>query len=359
MANLNAWQKIDRVVSGRPFGDGSGGNTTISSDPNTRATASGTAASSSLTIGSAILSNNDIFVIYQTRGTGVGQWEINMVASGGGTTSITTKVALKYTYTTCAQVIKFTMYDAVTVNAFTLPAWDGSTKGISVICGRTSITVSGDITATAKGFRGGEYGGANDAKQGESYLGLGIQSASPNGGGGGGSQNAASGGGGGYGGAGSNGTGTTPGQGGNTYGSADLTALHLGSGGGGAAFGGHGVTSGFIGGGAVILISKAITLSSAPKVNGQGTTGGEDTGGAGSGGSVLVVCQTASLGSAICTATGGTCTGASSNNGGNGGVGRIAVHHSGTVTGTTSPTFTDVTDAGLIETDAAFLFNLI
>lgn len=64
------------------------------------------------------------------------------------------------------------------------------------------------------------------------------------------------------------------------------------------------------------------------------------------------------LGSNLLTATGGA-GGTETRAGGNGSTGRIAVHHYGTVTGTTNPTFTDVTDASLIETGGSFLFNFI
>ena len=46
MATLNSWQKISRVLSS-DFGDGASGSATISSDPNTRATFTGTATSTS------------------------------------------------------------------------------------------------------------------------------------------------------------------------------------------------------------------------------------------------------------------------------------------------------------------------
>src|SRR5258708_2588576 len=172
MSNLNAWQKLDRVIAGRPFGDGAAGNSTISSDPNTRATASGSSGSSSLTIGSSVLSNGDVFVIHQTQGSGHDQWEINKVLSGGGTTSITCFAPLHYSYGSGAQVIKFSMNSNVTVNNHTIAGWDGSKGGIEVICGRISVVGSGTITGTGTGFRGGSNSGSSaDGQQGEGYPG--------------------------------------------------------------------------------------------------------------------------------------------------------------------------------------------
>ncbi len=359
MAVLNAWQKIDRVLTGLPFGDGSAGNTTISADPNTRATGSGTAALTALTLGTAILSNGDVFVIIQTTGTGNYQWEINKVASGGGTTSITCSQALQYTYGTGAQVIKFSLYDAVTLGSFTIPTWGGSTGGIAVICGKTSIGGTGTITGNGKGYRGGAKRDNNDgpANQGEGGPGAGTTSTAANGNGGGGG-NQAAGGGGGHGAAGGNGGNAvlTGGTGGAASGAADMTTLSLGGGGGGSAHGGGGSNNanGSPGGGALILISKSIDISGITVVNLYGTDGGAGTSrgsGGGGGGAGLLVCQTATLGTNKIVATGGAGgTGGDANaNGGAGGTGRIAVHHSGTVTGTTNPTFNDTTDSSLVE----------
>ena len=105
MAALNAWQKISRVLAS-DFGDGASGSATISSDPNTRATITGTATQTTGTAGSTAFANGDLVMLHQTRGTGAGQWEINRVASGGGTTSLTFSKALQYTYGPDAQIIK-------------------------------------------------------------------------------------------------------------------------------------------------------------------------------------------------------------------------------------------------------------
>ena len=89
----------------------------------------------------------------------------------------------------------------------------------------------------------------------------------------------------------------------------------------------------------------SVTGGKGAKDGGDGTGG---SGGGGAGGSVLYVCATATLGTTKTTSSGGT-TEAAGSPGGSGSVGRIALHHSGTVTGTTTPTFTDISDATLVE----------
>ena len=381
MSVLNNWQKLQYIV-GSPFGTGASGSATISSDPNTRATITGTATQFTSTLGSAILTNGDVVMLHQTQGTGAGQWEFKRVASGGGTTSITWTTALNYSYTTGAQCIKVPQYTTATVSAHSVTAWNGTTGGIEVILAKTSITVSGVLSVSGAtgasgnpaartsggGFRGGASGTIATPSQGQQGEGTGgglaATTAKSGSAPGGTYTNDANAGGGGTGGshaaAGTSGSGPggyyTPGTQGDTVGSTDLTTIEMGAGGGGGARGSN--ASGSMGGGGsgagiVILISKSITLSAGVTANG-GNSGGVDKagGGAGAGGSILVVCNTASLGSSVATATGGTGGGSPGDGaqvGGGGSVGRIAVHHSGTVTGTTSPTFTDVTDTTLNE----------
>jgi hypothetical protein len=67
MATLNSWQKLDRVISGKPFGSGVDGSATISSDPNTRDTCTGTATSTTLTTGGSTFANGDVLLIHQTQ----------------------------------------------------------------------------------------------------------------------------------------------------------------------------------------------------------------------------------------------------------------------------------------------------
>lgn len=365
MAILNSWQRLDRVLLGQQFGNGSAGTATISADPNTRATVTGTAATSTSTLGSAILSNGDVCVLHQTQGTGAGQWEIQKVLSGGGTTSITWITPLQYTYGTGAQCIKFNLNSVVTVNAHSIPAWNGTTGGVEVINGANSITVAQALTGTGLGFRGGNaiaqtgegtpgvLGPA--AYSGEGTVGASVQGTSANGNGGGGGQNryggnphdGAGGGGGGHAVAGTTAadTGAPGGTGGGAVGEADLTITDLGGGGGGASVqSGGDASAGGAGGGIIILISKSVIITGSI-VNAGANSGAtaHGTGGGGAGGAILVVAGTVTLGSNLITALAGAAGTASNGvNGGDGSVGRIAVHHSGAVTGTTNPSYTDV-----------------
>ena len=162
MSNLNQYQKLDWAVPGKPFGTGGDGSTTITTDPCTRATVTGGAGGYTSTIGATILTNGDAVLLHQTQYTGAGHWEFARVASGGGTTSITWTRHLNYSYVGGAQVIKFPMYNALTVNAHSATSWNGSTGGIEVLCGRTSIGIGGAVSingGSASGYSGGSGGG--------------------------------------------------------------------------------------------------------------------------------------------------------------------------------------------------------
>lgn len=377
MGVLNDWQKLTRVLPGQPFGNGSDGAYSSATIPTlTKDSCSGTATSTTLTTAGSTFANGDILLIHQTRGTGVGQWEINRVSSGGGSTSLILQVALNYTYTDSgasqAQATKIPMYNSITAESgtWTLSDWAGNTDGLLVLASRSGTTVTGTITGTGKGFVRGTGVNTDNlaAVQGEGTSASGTNSTSANGNGGGGGKDNASaggqesgGGGGGNGGAGSNGTGTgTPGTGGSTSGSADLTSITFGGAGGGGGEGGGESAGqhGGDGGGMIILFTKEITVAGGITNNGVNAVSSSERsgGGGGAGGSTLIVCQTASLGTDLVTASAGNGESGTSGSGGNGGVGRIAIHHSGTVTGTTSPTFTDVTDGSLVESTASFMF---
>jgi hypothetical protein len=376
MGVLNTYQRLDRVLPGLPFGNGSAGSVTISSDPNTRDTCTGTASSTTLTTGSATFANGDVLLIHQTKGTGAGQWEINRVASGGGSTSLTLQVALQYSYVSGAQAIKIPMYSTATISSYTPTAWNGSVGGIDIICGNISIT-GGGVSASSVGFRGGSGkvgNGTSDwgGQSGEGTTGgLVNQQSSANGNGAGGGANSGGsnrngGGGGGCATSGQpgnlNGKGSGgPGAGGGSAGSSDLTSIVLGGGGGQQGFyGGWTPGPGGNGGGILILISKSITISSGITSNG-GAGGGVNAGsGGGAGGSILLICRDASVGTYISATGGAGANPGADGSGGNGSDGRIAIHHSGTVTGTTNPTFTDISDPTLVERlGGSFLFNFI
>lgn len=386
MAALNSWQKISRVLGG-DWGDGKDGAATISSDPNTRATVTGSATSTSATAGSTAFANGDLVMLHQTQGTGAGQWEINRVASGGGTTSLTMQVALQYTYGTGAQIIKIPRYTTATVAAHSVTAWNGSTGGIWVAAFKQKPTMGGNVTVNG-GFRGGAWSQGNNTigYQGEGLTGAGVQSRSANGIGGGAGQttgtNKGSGAGGGGGGhatqgatlplatSGSSGVHSEGVQGGTTADSTDGTTMVFGGGGAGCAVeGGATGANGSAGGGIAIIFCPDVDTSTYGFIT-NGTVGGSAAhggGGGGAGGYTLFVVGKGTFGTAKNTSTGGgvgvaisPATNNNPDNGGSGGVGRIAIHHSGTVTGTTNPTFTDITDTTLRDiAGGSFIFNLL
>ncbi len=359
MGILYSWQKLTRVMPKYPLGDGSNGDATYSSDPNTRTTATGSSGSASLSIGSAILSDGDVFIVHQTQGTGAGQYEVEKVLSGGGTTSITCTKTLHYNYVSGAQIIKFALNRTVTLNSFTPTSWNGSTGAIDVIVGNQDIILSGAFNGygasanlgspgTSGGFRGASTAGI----QGEGTGGAGSQSTLANGNGGGGGHsdgaNAMGGGGGNV----SGGTGgnyspqgsTAPGAGGSVVSSSDGTVISPGGGGGSSSSNRAGAAGGTV----LIIFGNIITASNYINVdggNGGANDGTANGGGSGAGGFVLLICQKATLGNYFITALGGVTP--TAGDFGHGGGGGIAIHHSGPITGLTNPTYTDIVDLSI------------
>ena len=383
MAVLNSWQKIDRVLAGQPFGTGVDGAYSSATVPTVvYKTCAGTATQTKFAADTDAtpFAVGDVILLHQTRGTGAGQWEIVKVASLGSDEYNTT-TALNYTYTDSgasqAQAVKIPQYTDVTVQTgtWTVPAWDGNVGGILPLAANKTVTVTGTISATTKGFLGGAgvRGRPSNAIQGEGTSGAGAGSTSANGNGGGGGyvpnsdSRSAGGGGGGHGASGTSGSvwgdGCIGGTGGETAGAADLTNIVPGGAGGGGANDGGGadtVGNGGAAGGIVLIFGKVVIMTGSVVTNGgnggNSTTSGAG-GGGGAGGSALIVCATATLGTNLVTvAAGSGGTGASNAVGGAGAVGRIAVHHSGTITGTTNPTFTDVTDTSLVESGGGAFF---
>lgn len=349
MANLAEYQKLTRVLPGQPSGNGADGVYSSATIPTlTKDSCSGTATSTTLTTTGSTFANGDVLLIHQVRGTGVGQWEINKVVSGGGTTTLTLQQANHYTFTDSgssqAQAIKILQYTNTTVQTgtWTVPTWDGNVGGIFPLAIKGTLTITGTISANSKGFGGGSGGNnsGNIEDSGEGTVGASVNnSSSANGNGGGGGKDGSP-----FPGGGSNGTaggGTNPGA---TSGSADLTTMVFGGGGGGQGLDApRGSASSARGAGIVLLFAKQITITGGISATGENASvTGSGVAGSGAGGSILIVCQTATLGTTLVTSPGGTTSST-------GGDGRIAVHHSGTVTGTTNPTFTDVTDTSLVE----------
>lgn len=342
---------------------------------------SGTSGGTSATAGSGTgFSVGDIVVIHQTRnGTpGAGKWELNKISSKGSGTDWTMAYNLTESYATTGQVYRVNQYTTVDIQSghtLTSVAYGGTTGGIIALMASTSISVSGSIVSSGKGYRYGDAGvgssGAN-AAYGEGTAGASATSsgtsANGNGGGGGGGGSSFNGaGGGGHANAGSNGG--SGASGGTSAGSAELTTMVFGGGGGGCHFdrtrtSGNG--RGGSGGGIIILLSPTITITGTIATSGDASTTATDdlsrttSGGGGAGGSVLIKCVTATLGSSLCTASLGASGGGGTNPGGAGSVGRIHLDYGDTYTGTTSPTLsTRQDDIYKQNTGGSFIYAML
>lgn len=389
MAVLNSWQKIDRVLPGQPFGNGADGAYTSTSIPSlTVKTCSGSASSTTLAADTdaSPFSVGDVLLLHQTRGTGVGQWEINRV-SAVGSDQYTLQAALNYTYTDSgasqAQAIKIPQYSSIDVSSgtWTMTAWDGDVNGIFPFACNGTCTLANTVTGAGSGFRAGASSSTDGAKgqQGEGTDGAGgTLSFYNNGSGGGGgdlttgtAREGGGGGGGGNGAAGSAGEPSygntsgvgTPAEGGDQVGAADATTFDLGGGGGGGSSQGSASGAGGDGGALIAAFAKVFDCSGAT-ISLNGANGSNASlaggGGGGSGGSFLLACQTGTLGTnkiTVAAGSGGTGgSGGAYGDGGAGAVGRIAIHHSGTLSGSTTPTLEDTTDTSLIENPGSYMF---
>jgi len=374
-------QKISRVLTGKPFGDGKDGAYSSATIPTmTVEGCSGSAAGTTLTADGTTISDGDVVLIHQSRGTGAGQWEINKVASGGGSVNLVMKENLVYTYINSgasqAQITKIPQYTTVTVQAGTwnVSSWNGDQGGILVFAANEATTVTGTINGaggngsagtpsgaggTGAGFRGGQGMNSAISYSGEGTLGAQRQNTAANGNGGGSAPNSGDqqkGGAGGNAAAG----GAGDGAGGAAAGNATLTNMVFGGGGAGSKKPSVNTTGGGgCGGGIIAIFTKDITVTGS--ITTKGGNGGVDShGGAGgaAGGSTLIECETATLGTAKITSAAGIGGTGDNGAGPTGSVGRIAVHHSGDITGTTSPTFSDTTDDSLVESTAGGAFLL-
>lgn len=342
------------------FGNGSDGAVTLSgTDAPIDSSCSGTAASTSLSATNASFAAGQIILIHQSRGSAAGTWEINQIGSYSAGT-ITTSIPLANTYTDSgadqAQVLVLKQYTTVTVSGtFTAKAWDGNVGGILAFLANSTVTITGTVTASEKGYRGGAIADTSGSSwQGEGTAGAGGQSTAANGNGGGGAFKRASGGSGGHVSAGTIGNlgndGGTVGQPGGTAGSSDLSTMVFGgAGAGGGSSIGVSNRSGVGGNGGGIIciwggtveVTGAITCTGQ---NGANVIGSDGSGGSpGAGGSVLINGMNVSVGSNIVTSLGSTVGG---NKDGGGAVGatpasdgRIVVNGC-TVTGTTNPSAT-------------------
>ena len=348
-------QDTARGTGTGPFGDGSDGPMTFSSsaqfDPPADAVVdSGSNGGTALTVSgvTGTFVAGDRILIHQTRGIGAGTWELNSVQSYA-LGNIVTATALASSYTTsgadAAQVLVVPEYTNVTVNnAVTLSSkpWNGATGGILAFLANDTVTVTGTITASEKGYRGGAPT-STLSFQGEGTGGAGTPARDANGNGGGGGENFDAnnhpgGGGGGHATAGTAGSLSSNGQGiagsgGDAAGSVDLTTMVFG-GGGGARGVNPGSPDAGDGGGIVLIYGLTITVSGSISTNGQDLSGGGNGHGGGAGGAILIKGQTITLGGSLFTATGGaggTSQDANNGAGGPGADGLIRVEYCGAV----------------------------
>lgn len=352
------------------FGDGSDGaynSAGNATDAPTDSSCSGTAGTTSLSATNASFANGKPILIHQTRGTGVGNWELNQISSYTAGT-ITLAKALQNTYTDSgasqAQVIQLKQYSSFTQNSghtLTAKAWNGNVGGIIAFLCKGTVTITGSLSLTGKGFVATTTDPSdNTAYSGEGTAGAAVKQTTANGNGGGagvgaaGGSNIGGGGGGGNGAAGSaaqNVGGTTPGAGGAAAGAAALTTMVFG-GAGGQAVGGSS-THGFggSGGGIAFIICNAISIGGTIVLNGNNGGTNADGGmgaGSGAGGSCLIKAITATLGTNKITASAGSVAGTYVL-GGAGSVGRVHLDYSGSYTGTTTPSIDVTNDTTIID----------
>lgn len=361
-SNLRSY-KLEIYAASGYFGDGSAGALTISSNTTEApidSACTGTIGAYTLSATNASFAAGQQVLIHQTQGTGAGTQQKNKIVSYS-TGTITLETALNASYISGAQVRVLPQYTDVTINSgvtYSAKTWDGTVGGILAFLATGTVTTTGSISASGKGFRGGtNLSDGADGRQGEGVTGN-PQSANiaANENGGGGGQQGAGGGGGGHASSGSNGGVVgNYGRGGGTAGTADLTTVVFGGGGGSSADGTNG-GNGARGGGYIFIAGTTLVVSgsivSAGSTGSNGNSGDfAGGGGGGAGGSILLKAQTATLGTTLITASGGAGGSAGSGSataGGAGSVGRIHLDYYTSYTGTTTPTLDVLQDNSLV-----------
>lgn len=380
MANTQIYE----VLAGRPFGRGIHGSATLSADPHTRRRGSGTSGTATLTLSASAYADGDLILIHQSWNTATGteeNYEVNQIASGGGTTTLTLENNLARTYSN-AQVLDIKEYVNLTISSFTVTGWTQANQwgGLLAISALGAVTWSGTITnkggdgfgstidtggkpSPAGGFRGGwNSTDASIAQQGDGWAGAPSESQSANGNGGGGGTNAGAGRN--PGGSGGNATsggsaGGNGGAGGSSAGNTALTSLFFGGGGGGgnSPDNTQNAGGGGSGGGAGIFWFNNLTITGSGNFNGGngGSVAFDSDGASGAGGSVLLNVQNATIGTNLLTATGGGAVGlapAGSN-------GRFRINYGSKVTGTTNPSASTNQDVKLnVNSGGSLLYAL-
>lgn len=395
MSNLNSYNKVSDVFVGQPFGNGLDGNKTVSGTEqiNTYKSCSGTSGNAYVTVGAgdeASFSAGDLVAVHKSRGdttTNCGVWEFKRVASTvSGQVNFTSNLNNSYQDSgdDQSQIILVPRYDEFTCsggNTINATDWNENLGGLVIVVAKTSVTLAGTVETNDAGFRNdGQVQGADTAGyQGEGTAGAGAVATTANGnaGGGGGRAGGAGsrpgGGGGGLGTAGSkanDGDGCVGGAGGAVDGNDYLTELCFGGegGGGGSRYAGN-TGNGGNGAGAIIIISKTITISGAVNSNGANGSAASGTdaggGGGGSGGSIMLQGQDVTMGTDLISATGGSGGAGSSGGtaGGAAGDGRIAVYYKDSLSGSVGAsyygTYHSETDDDLEETAMAGAFLVL
>lgn len=301
----------------------------------------------------------------------VGRFELARIVSVAGA-NLRLAAGLSRAYTTGGtartQVVLVPEYTDVTITAGTrlVPNanWSGATGGIVALAASGTLTINGDIDASAAGFRGGPVNpipsaacsvNALDTDGRGARKGEGIDRRAftdnarrfgrgnyANGGGGGNPHNAGGGGGsnggaGGFGGFQWNcgGAGLDPntrGMPGARLGSPAAARLFLGGGGGGGQQNDGNASTGRRGGGIVLLFANTVTGAGRVLANGasaSNTSGNDGAGGGGAGGTIYLVTRTAPGAGLLLRAAGGNGGNVVTPNahgpGGGGGGGRVFV----------------------------------
>ncbi|MFZ3030317.1 MAG: hypothetical protein WA067_00470 [Microgenomates group bacterium] len=372
-----------KLVSTTPFGNGSDGSCTISSNFNINtgscvgrssadavvynSTVNTGVGSSSiiLSAGATGISVGDEVLVIDMMGVGtttnVGKYQFLTVSAVGQSllTFGSTLTNAYYGGTDVVMVQRIPQYTNVTINTgitLTSNSWNNTTGGIIAFRVSGTTTNNGIIFATGIGYTTAVSD--TTGYQGQSRPGSGSMTTVANDGGGGGGDSDGSicpasgigaGGGGGYGSVGTGGSSNSPGvsgQGGKSYGSTTLSTIHLGSAGGtGTKCNGasapcsSGNGKGANGGGIIFIgtqtMANAGTIIADGGYSNNTSTGGG--GGSGSGGSIYINSIGVTLGttSAIGGSVGGLiCSGPA---GGLGGDGRIRVE-ANTINGSSTPT---------------------
>lgn len=352
--------KFDINTASGYFGDGSDGSLAILSDTTEApidSTCTGTAGSVSLSATNTSFAASQIVMIHQSQGINAGQWERGVIQSYTAGT-ITLVEPLIGTYTSGAQVRVLKQYTTVTVDAgvtYSAKAWSNATGvgGILAFIASGTVTIAGNISASEKGYRGGQVAATNPSEAGEGTAGNIVQQSAANGNGGGGAVDTNGGGAGGGNGIIGNAGGGNGGTAGAASSTADLTTMTFGGGGGGGGSQGSSPAIGGWGGGIVFISGATLTVTGGLTANGQlggNANNNSGGGGGGAGGSILLKCQTATLGSSLITASGGSggSGNGSGNSGGAGGDGAIHIDYYNSYTGSTTPTINATQDNSLV-----------